>query len=1192
MDNSIRIIVINDEPVQGRLFVLLLEKKGYNAVFYESAESFLELEKTGSLPDLIITDLYMPGIDGWRLCRLLRTGEYSAYNKIPVLVVSSTFAGEDASAITADMGANAFLSSPFEHKVFYSTVEQLLKGEKPVNRLKILAVEDSLVYRKLITMAFEPGNNTVVTAVNGEEAEKQFAKTLFDVIIIDYHLPDAKGSELLEKFMQARPDSIIIMITSDPDPEHALEWMKSGAAAYARKPFKPEYIAELCRRARREQLLLRVESHLNRRTQELNREETNFREFFNNLPVCAYKAETEGKIIAVNNACRKILWAAEKDNEDITDYSIYDFYTEPEAVNSFKYQLMENGFVNSMEAGIIRRDGTKAWISHTARLVKDPEGRPHFISGTVQDITERKTAEAALKKSEKKYQALISLAPDYYFLVDNEYSLIDCSSSTHNLFFLSRAEFIGKNIADIFPAEAALLTMEKVTEALKSGEPQSFEFRIRIKDDIKWFESRMVVSGRQEVLAILRDITIEKTEEQLLLLKIKLNDYSYSHTLRESLMKVLDELEAQTGSSTSFYHLLDEDERKIKLHTWSSNSIKNYAGTFYAKDPVIDISENPVLAECVKVKKPIIFNSGNKVNQKMEKVREIIIPVIRNNKVRAIAGIGSKDTVYTELDQFVIGRLGEIAFDIVERKFTEDDRHNSEIRLFNLINNSSDVLILLDENGRGKFISRSMERITGDNPEELKGRTYTDFIHPDDLPEAVKAFNALLESKNPDEVFKIEYRHAHRSAGWVTMEAIGRNFISDPATNGIVISIRDISERKENEAKQLMLEDSLRHAQKMESIGTMAGGIAHDFNNLLQAISGYTQLLMLDKEADDPDYSKLEAINRAGESAARLVKQMLLFSRKAESVKITSNINVSVNHSLKIVERTIPKMIKIETCLDDNVYPVKADPLQIEQIILNLCSNASDAMPDGGLLRIETGRADIKEEFFSENGLVPCGKYTFLDVSDTGCGIDSSISGKIYDPFFTTKETGKGTGLGLSTVYGIVKSHGGFLKCDSSPDSGTVFHLLFPASEEDITSKKPRQNITDKKTTAGRETVMIVDDNKAILDFMDISLTHYGYNVIQAESGEEAIEILSNLVKEIDIVVLDINMPGMGGHKCLKKLITVSPDLKIIIASGYSSNLPEKELLLKGASEVISKPYALKDLLSVIRRVLGAAADA
>ncbi len=188
-------------------------------------------------------------------------------------------------------------------------------------------------------------------------------------------------------------------------------------------------------------------------------------------------------------------------------------------------------------------------------------------------------------------------------------------------------------------------------------------------------------------------------------------------------------------------------------------------------------------------------------------------------------------------------------------------------------------------------------------------------------------------------------------------------------------------------------------------------------------------------------------------------------------------------------------------------------------------------MPDGGLLRIETGPEDIKEKFFSENRLIPCRKYTFLDISDTGCGIDSSISGKIYDPFFTTKETGKGTGLGFSTVYGIVKSHGGFLTCDSSPDSGTVFHLFFPASEEDIINKKTKQNIIDRKITAGRETVMIVDDNKAILDFMNISLTHYGYNVIQAESGEEAIEILNKLVKAIDIAVPDINMPGMGGRK-------------------------------------------------------------
>ncbi|MDX9801503.1 MAG: response regulator [Spirochaetia bacterium] len=908
MNYSIRIVVINDDPVQGRLFLLLLEKKGYNAVFYENAESFLEAEDGNSIPDLIITDLYMPGIDGWRLCRLLRTEEYSAYNKTPVLVISSTFAGEDASAITADMGANAFLSSPFENNLFYSIIEQLLKGETPVSRLKILAVEDSSVYRNLITRAFESESGIVTAAETGKDAEELFEKTLYDVIIIDYHLPDCKGSELLQIFRLKRPDSIIIMITSDPDPALALSWMKSGAAAYARKPFEPGYIVELCRRARREQLLLRVESHLDRKTKQLNKAQEDYRDFFNNLPVCAYKAEINGKIVTVNNACLEILRLGESCKEDLEEHSIFDFYADPEAVKTFKDHLIKKGFVNNLEAAITRCDCTKAWISHTARLVNNSEGKLFFISGTVQDITERKSAE----------------------------------------------------------------------------------------------ESRL----------------------------------------------------------------------------------------------------------------------------------------------------------------------------------------NSEIRLFNLINNSSDVLILLDKNGRIKFVSNSIERITGFKPEELTGNFYTDFIHPEYLPESVKAFNTLLVSKNPDEVFKIEYSAPHKSSGWVTIEAIGRNFINDPATNGIVVSVRDISERKENEIRQLMLEDNLRHAQKMESIGTMAGGIAHDFNNLLQAISGYTQLLMLDKNPDDPDYLKLDAINRAGESAALLVRQMLLFSRKAESVKITSNINVSVKHSLKIIERTIPKMIKIETSLDENVNPVKADPLQIEQIILNLCSNASDAMPDGGVLRIETGSTIITKEFFSENGQVPRGRYTFLDISDTGCGIDSSIISKIYDPFFTTKGTGKGTGLGLSTVYGIIKSHGGFLTCESSPESGTVFRLYFPASEDEISKNTDHPGIDDKKTAAGGEILMIVDDNKAILDFMDISLTYYGYKVIQAESGEEALEIFNSLKREIDLVILDINMPGMGGQKCLESLIKTSPGLKIIIASGYSSNLPEKELLDKGASAFISKPYTLKNLLSVTRKVL------
>ena len=404
-------------------------------------------------------------------------------------------------------------------------------------------------------------------------------------------------------------------------------------------------------------------------------------------------------------------------------------------------------------------------------------------------------------------------------------------------------------------------------------------------------------------------------------------------------------------------------------------------------------------------------------------------------------------------------------------------------------------------------------------------------------------------------------------------------------TVNILQITRDITGQKKAEEEKEKLESQLLHAQKMEAVGTLAGGIAHDFNNLLQAIQGYSDLLLLDKEKDEPGYRELQEIRRAGQRASELTQQLLTFSQKVESRLRPVNLNHEVKQVDKLLKRTIPKMIKIELHLADQLSTINADPSQIEQVIMNLGVNARDAMPEGGELIIETEETTLDEQYCNTHlGALP-GDYALLSVSDTGCGMENEILEHIFEPFYTTKETGKGTGLGLAIVYGIIKSHHGYITCSSEPGEGTTFKIYLPVIRPEPRTQGPGHE--DKgKITRGTETVLLVDDEETIRELGKDTLAKFGYTVITAPDGESALELYREKKKKIDLVILDLIMPGMGGRRCLEELLTINPQAKVLIASGYSINGPTKEALEAGARGFIGKPYDITQMLKGVRETL------
>ena len=396
-------------------------------------------------------------------------------------------------------------------------------------------------------------------------------------------------------------------------------------------------------------------------------------------------------------------------------------------------------------------------------------------------------------------------------------------------------------------------------------------------------------------------------------------------------------------------------------------------------------------------------------------------------------------------------------------------------------------------------------------------------------------------------------------------------------------SFIDISELKQAEDEKVRLESQLRHAQKMEAVGTLAGGIAHDFNNLLQAVQGYAELLLLSESLTESGEQNVQDVMGAAERGGELTRQLLTFSRKIESKLRPIDLNHEVSNVKELLTRTIPKMIQIELQLAEDLKTVNADPIQLEQALMNLALNSKDSMPEGGKLIISTENVTLDDNYSRLYPEALLGEHVLVTVADSGHGMDRETIEHIFDPFYTTKEVGHGTGLGLAMVYGTVKSHNGHIVCYSEVDKGTTFKIYLPVVEQEA---EWREEEAEGDIEGGTETILLVDDEELIRKLGDRILTKFGYTVLTATDGESALAVYREEQQRIHLVILDLIMPGMGGRKCLEKLMKVNPSAKVLIASGGPPGGPTKESPRARAKGFVSKPYNLRQLLTAVRNAL------
>jgi len=475
-------------------------------------------------------------------------------------------------------------------------------------------------------------------------------------------------------------------------------------------------------------------------------------------------------------------------------------------------------------------------------------------------------------------------------------------------------------------------------------------------------------------------------------------------------------------------------------------------------------------------------------------------------------------------------------------------------------------------------------RYLGYTKEELCGMSIPDINPNIDL----KVWDHLWEAMQSKGANTIETTHRCKDGTIVPVEVTANSIVYEGHEFAVSFG-KDITKRRQAEEQRSILEAQLMQAQKMEAIGTLAGGIAHDFNNLLQVIKGFTQLLLTDTDGRFREFGPLKAIEKASMKASDLVHQLLTFSRKAETRLAPTNLNNEIHQMKMLLERTIPKMIAIEYFFDETIPDIHADPTQIEQIVLNLTINAKHAMPKGGKLIFETNAVYLDPDYCKDHLGSEPGNYLLLKVTDTGMGMPQSILDRIFEPFFTTKEFGEGTGLGLAVVFGIVKKHGGYITCTSKPGQGTCFSIYFPALAEKRDAKTP--DAIAAKISGGTETILIVDDEASIVQLIRDILENHGYHTESAASGEEALEIYAEKRSFIDLVILDLNMPGMGGYECLKALYKLNEKIKVLIASGYSPDSNVRHTLEAAGGDFIGKPFHLMDLIKKVRTLLDESGD-
>jgi two-component system, cell cycle sensor histidine kinase and response regulator CckA len=795
------------------------------------------------------------------------------------------------------------------------------------------------------------------------------------------------------------------------------------------------------------------------------------------------------------------------------------------------------------EYRIRRKNGVYSWWSARGDTSMSPDGTPVRWIGTVTDITERKLAVEDLRASEEKFRAIFDHANDGILLADGEtlkFALANKKICEMLGYSIEEIQNLGVN--DIHPRGTLPDVIEQFKGHVKGIAPYSPELPVQRKDGSVFYADinsvPMMLAGKRYVLGIFRDITERKQAEEAL----KHMHHQYQLILSSAADGILG-----LDPEGKFVFVNPAAARMLgyeaeELIGFTSHAIWHHARVNGSPYPEEDCPIYEVLNEGTP------YLGFDDVFWRKDgtsfTVDYATAPIIEDGKVN-----GAVVTFW----------------DISKRQEAEE--------AFKSLVSQAPMGIFIIQGTKFVLINPGFETITGYRKEDLLGRepkclaipSYKEFVRE----EAIKR----LKGKDSTP-FAFQFKNQSGETRWGLETIASTQFGGKRAILGYLM---DITENKQ-------LEDQLLHAQKMEAVGTLAGGIAHDFNNMLGVIMGYCDLMSLKFHQDDPLTGPLSEIRKAAERAAALTRQLLAFSRKQIQRPQVLNLNDQLAGMQKMVERLIGEDIEMTIVLDPSLAPVKADPGQIEQIIMNLVINARDAMPQGGKLTLETDNVYLDQGYTQKYANVTPGPYVMLAVSDNGQGIDAETQARMFEPFFTTKEVGKGTGLGLSTVYGIIKQSAGHIQAYSEIGQGATFKVYLPQVEESVSEIPTAKSLVTG--LYGSETVLVVEDDDMLKKFICASLDMYGYKVLEARHGDEALLRCKQHPEPIHLMLTDVVMPKMSGRELADRLAPLRPDMKVLYMSGYTENVIVHHGVLDSSLTLIQKPFSPRALAEQIRKIL------
>jgi PAS domain S-box-containing protein len=828
----------------------------------------------------------------------------------------------------------------------------------------------------------------------------------------------------------------------------------------------------------------------------------------------------------------------------------------------------------------LRRDGSEFALEIS--IARWDAGNSWFVTGIVRDISARKKAQDAVSEQDDIHRSVLATSIDGYCMTDLQGRLLEVNDAYARLSGYAREELLGMRFAELDATASEQDIAARIQRCFAAG-GDLFEAMHRKKDGSLWqVEINMhygpAAGGR--VFAFVRDIHQRKRIQGLKKMQLGFSEVMLHGSLDELLRAVLDAAEMLTSSRIGFFHFVDPDQEHIRLQTWSTNTQAHMCRA-QGKGRHYPLSQAGVWVDCVKARKPVIHNDYAGLEHKRglpeghaAVTRELTVPVIRAGLVVAIIGVGNKPGLYTEDDEATVVELANMAIELIESKRAQVAVGESE-RYLSAVFQASPVGIVVSKcaDGRTLDINESALRLYGYAREEMLGRTLDDLgVHADPAQNG-EMLRLLRELGAVD---RVQMDFCKRDGELGVMEVSCR-LIDLHGEQHLLAMIVDVTERRR-------VDEALRQAQKLESLGTLAGGIAHDFNNILAAIRGNADLAAEDVGPDHAAAESLAEIRKASARASELVRRIAVFGRPKKTEQTVVDLGAVVGEVLKLLRATLPAGIALQSEFARDTPLVQADEAQVHEAVVNLTTNAAYAIgARAGTIVYRLEPVQVRAKLAASISGLSEGRYARLTVTDSGCGMDGAARGRIFDAFYTTKPVGEGTGLGLAMVRGIMQGHAGAVTVASAKGKGTSFALYFPAAQA-AAQRQPPAAPAQIVLSAGQR-VLYVDDEEALVFLVDRALTRLGHQVSAFADPERALAAFRAHPERYDVVVTDHAMPRMSGIELARAVRVLRPAMPVLLLSGHIEAKDEENARAAGIGELMLKPVGAEELARTLERM-------